>query len=303
MEFTATASIAPDEMSQGRVRKPARLAVGGRKEMPRFMRIARKLAHSMPRPIRTAGVLSLYVLQVLPRVTGTRPRECACCGHIGRFGMYGHPPRYDARCPECGSLERQRLIVLALERAQLVRPEDRVLYFTPERPLAKYLHARVGDFASAGLRDSQQLEAEDGAFDIVLASNILEHADDDLKSLAELRRVLSPGGRLIITVPLVYGWESTYENPSIRSDEDRSHHFGERNHLRFYGRDLRDRIGRAGFAVEEYVASGEESVRFGLIRGDHVFVARKQPPSTRSVAIRRSAAAGRGPGTPRRSRG
>jgi hypothetical protein len=271
--------------------------------MRRFMSIARKLAHSMPRPIRTAGVLSLYALQVLPRVTGTRPRECTCCGHIGRFGMYGHPPRYDARCPECGSLERQRLIVLAMERAQLLRAGDRVLYFTPERPLANYLRARVGPFQPAGLRDSEQLEAEDGAFDVVLASNVLEHSDDDQKSLAELKRVLAPGGRLIITVPIIYGWESTYENPSIQTEEERAHHFGERNHLRFYGRDIRDRMIDAGFTVEEHVASGEESVRYGLIRGDHVFVARKQPPSTPGVAIRRSAAAGRAPGALQRSRG
>ncbi|WP_165837218.1 methyltransferase domain-containing protein [Phenylobacterium hankyongense] len=249
----------------------------------------------MPRPIRTAGVLSLYVLQVLPRVTGTRPRECTCCGYVGRFGMYGHPPRYDARCPECGSLERQRLIVLAMERARLLRADDRVLYFTPERPLANYLRARVGPFEPAGLRDSEQLEAQDGAFNVVVASNILEHADDDRRALAELKRVLSPGGRLIITVPLVQGWESTYENPSVRTEEERAHHFGERNHLRFYGRDVGDRIRDAGFTVDEHIATGEESVRYGLIRGDHVFIARKPLRQPKSDAAESSGRTTRNP--------
>jgi SAM-dependent methyltransferase len=39
------------------------------------------------------------------------------------------------------------------------------------------------------------------SFDCVLCSEVLEHIPDDLKALSEVRRVLKPGGTLVVTVP------------------------------------------------------------------------------------------------------
>lgn len=41
----------------------------------------------------------------------------------------------------------------------------------------------------------------DRAFDCVLCSEVLEHVPDDERAIAELRRVLTPGGTLVVTVP------------------------------------------------------------------------------------------------------
>lgn len=41
----------------------------------------------------------------------------------------------------------------------------------------------------------------DASFDLVLATDIIEHVDDDQKALSELARILRPGGRAIVTVP------------------------------------------------------------------------------------------------------
>jgi len=46
-----------------------------------------------------------------------------------------------------------------------------------------------------------RLPFADGSFDRVIASEVLEHVDDDLGVMAELHRVLVPGGRLAATVP------------------------------------------------------------------------------------------------------
>src|SRR5208337_2514632 len=39
------------------------------------------------------------------------------------------------------------------------------------------------------------------SFDCILCSEVLEHIPDDSKAVAELRRVLRPGGVLVVTVP------------------------------------------------------------------------------------------------------
>jgi SAM-dependent methyltransferase len=41
----------------------------------------------------------------------------------------------------------------------------------------------------------------DGRFQLVTALDVIEHVDDDAGALAEIRRVLAPGGRAFITVP------------------------------------------------------------------------------------------------------
>jgi ubiquinone/menaquinone biosynthesis C-methylase UbiE len=43
------------------------------------------------------------------------------------------------------------------------------------------------------------------SFDVVLACDVLEHVEHDAQGLAEIRRVLRPGGILILTVP-AYPW-------------------------------------------------------------------------------------------------
>jgi SAM-dependent methyltransferase len=45
----------------------------------------------------------------------------------------------------------------------------------------------------------------DGVFDVVAAFDVVEHAQQDERAMAELVRVLSPGGRLLLSVP-AYQW-------------------------------------------------------------------------------------------------
>jgi SAM-dependent methyltransferase len=49
--------------------------------------------------------------------------------------------------------------------------------------------------------DATRLPFADGAFDAVVCSEVLEHVPDDVGTLAELVRVLRPGGALAVTVP------------------------------------------------------------------------------------------------------
>jgi SAM-dependent methyltransferase len=47
----------------------------------------------------------------------------------------------------------------------------------------------------------EDMPFEDRSFDLVLATDIIEHVDDDRLALAEIARVLAPGGTALITVP------------------------------------------------------------------------------------------------------
>ena len=49
--------------------------------------------------------------------------------------------------------------------------------------------------------DATRLPFDDGTFDVVVTSEVLEHIQDDVTAISELHRVLKPGGTLGVTVP------------------------------------------------------------------------------------------------------
>jgi SAM-dependent methyltransferase len=61
----------------------------------------------------------------------------------------------------------------------------------------------VGEVRSGSLEEP--LPFADGAFDLAVALDVLEHLRDDRPAWSELARVVAPGGRLVVTVPQ-YAW-------------------------------------------------------------------------------------------------
>ncbi|MGH7859002.1 MAG: class I SAM-dependent methyltransferase [Candidatus Binatia bacterium] len=55
--------------------------------------------------------------------------------------------------------------------------------------------------AGAVCADALELPFGDATFDRVIASEVLEHIDDDLLAMAEIARVVRPGGTVAVTVP------------------------------------------------------------------------------------------------------
>ncbi len=49
--------------------------------------------------------------------------------------------------------------------------------------------------------EAEHLPYEDGSFDLVTALDVVEHLDDDVAGLREMRRVLRTGGRAVLFVP------------------------------------------------------------------------------------------------------
>jgi ubiquinone/menaquinone biosynthesis C-methylase UbiE len=72
------------------------------------------------------------------------------------------------------------------------------------------------------------------SFDCVLCSEVLEHVPDDDKAVVELRRVLKPGGVLVVTVP--------YQKRYWAEDDEYVAHL-----RRYEPGELEQKLERAGF--------------------------------------------------------
>lgn len=71
-------------------------------------------------------------------------------------------------------------------------------------PHRRYITADLATRADARC-DVAGLPFRDGAFDLVLCTEVLEHVPDPDVALDELRRVLRPIGTLVLTTPLTWG--------------------------------------------------------------------------------------------------
>lgn len=79
---------------------------------------------------------------------------------------------------------------------------------------------------------------DDGRFDLVCLLDVLEHIEDDESALSRAARLLSPSGRILVTVP-AYAW--------LWSSHDESHH----HHRRYTAEMLRRRAQHANLVVEK----------------------------------------------------
>ena len=92
--------------------------------------------------------------------------------------------------------------------------------------------------------DATALPFADASFDRIIASEVLEHIPADEAAMAELVRVLKPGGTLAVTVP---AWLPERVNWAL-SDEYHAP-FVEGGHIRIYKEaELRSKLQRAGAA-------------------------------------------------------
>jgi SAM-dependent methyltransferase len=204
-------------------------------------------------------------------------RWCPVCERsAARFKPFGNPPRAEAQCPHCLSLERHRLAWLYLhQRTDLFdgRPMA-MLHVAPEFCFEPRLRKRIGaGYLTADLSnramvrmDIERIQYPDESFDVIFCSHVLEHVDDDRRAMREFARVLKRDGWAILLVPIMA--EVTYEDPSITEPAERLRAFGQEDHVRRYGPDYADRLREAGFHVTITrivdLVSPEDTVRMGL---------------------------------------
>jgi SAM-dependent methyltransferase len=96
--------------------------------------------------------------------------------------------------------------------------------------------------------DARRLPFADGSFDVVITSEVLEHIQDDVAAIAEMVRVLKPGGRFAATVPAylpeIVNWKLSDEYHAPKSPG---------GHVRIYSKtELRAKLRSAGLDVDGY---------------------------------------------------
>jgi hypothetical protein len=209
-------------------------------------------------------------------------RFCPLCKRsFRRFIPYGHIPRDEAKCPNCGALERHRLVWLYIERkTELLHGKvKRMLHVAPEPCLQSRFSQILGDgYLTADLSgdnvmlkmDVCNIDFPDHSFDAIYCSHVLEHVEDDKLAMREFFRVLKNDGWSILLVPIMA--ETTFEDASITDPMDRLKVFGHEEHVRAYGMDYIDRLVESGFKVETTevcdLVDENEAIKFGLTQTD-----------------------------------
>src|SRR5512147_1992251 len=92
-----------------------------------------------------------YAAQVLKKLGGVYPRDCNICGYSGMFRASGLPPRFDALCPSCKSLERHRHQYLWIQQNEEALRNKRILHFAPEPVMRKIYSSLAASYLSADI--------------------------------------------------------------------------------------------------------------------------------------------------------
>ena len=219
--------------------------------------------------------------------------ECPVCERkFSKFLSYGSKVahRENVLCPYDLTLERHRLMWLYLKNESNFFTAEKldVLHIAPEQcfhgkfKAQKNLNYLTGDLESpiADLHfDLHHIPLEDNRFDVVFCNHVMEHVDDPIQCMKELFRVMKPGGWAIMQVPQDMSRETTYEDSTIVTPEDREKHFWQKDHVRLFGRDYPQWLEKAGFEVEFYdvtkKSDSETIERYRLIKDELLYIAKK----------------------------
>jgi SAM-dependent methyltransferase len=186
-------------------------------------------------------------------------RLCNLCGWHGS-SFYPWDNELDAMCPKCKSQPRHRYLKLMIEAMWLDRPEkmEKILHVAPkgERGLVKLFRSNSSGYLSIDLEPGAAMEVMDltnmveipsNSIDFVCCNDVLEHIEDFSKAIAEIHRVIKPGGCAALMVP-IYGDKTVkVEQPTPEDDM----------HVWHPGIDFFDYYKTQGFEVKVYYPEEE----------------------------------------------
>jgi SAM-dependent methyltransferase len=223
----------------------------------------------------TNAIESLATLAVRSFADIVRPANnvtCNICNWTGRRFYPNTGPGYhelDTTCPGCRGIDRHRsLLALMTACTDMFSAPRRAIEVAPMRGFEQLCVAQPQlEYVSFDLQrhamergDITSLQYRSDSTDFFICFHVLEHIPDEAAALAEIRRVLKPGGTAVLQVPVDWTADETveYGAPDPRDV----------NHVRRYGRDFGEVIAHRGFEVRSAavgdVFDTDTIERFGL---------------------------------------
>jgi SAM-dependent methyltransferase len=149
-------------------------------------------------------------------VPGSHPDHIVEAEHLARYEMVAGLAE-GKRVLDCACGAGYGSAILARAGASSVRG------FDVAADAVAFAADRYGDVAEFAIGDLLELPVEDGAIDLAVCFETIEHVFDTDRALAELRRVLSPGGILAISTPNrgVYREDNPFHIKEMTTEEMR----------------------------------------------------------------------------------
>ncbi len=192
---------------------------------------------------------------------------CNICGWQGEAFASGFHSE-GALCPCCGSIARDRFLYWCWTHRTPYQAEAQVLETSPrldaryrERmaKIVKYVSSDYDESAHKGAirLDLQDANLPDASVDVILTPHVLEHVPDTARALAEVFRILRPGGCMFLQIPMPQAVTAPPAQPEYHGD----------NTLVYwrFGWDIREQLEKAGFEVQSLVT---DDLRSRIERGD-----------------------------------
>jgi SAM-dependent methyltransferase len=191
--------------------------------------------------------------------------NCPICNYKGPFLDKDLPDGFckHMKCPNCLCAVRHRIQYLVF--MNIFKDVDtaklKMLHIAPEAFFRKIFSKMFGEYETADLHmknvdhkvDLTNLPFVDSSYDFIMASDVLEHIDDDKSAIKEISRILRPNGIAILHVPVMCEKTIEYPEPSLH----------EAGHVRAPGMDYFERY-KPYFSKVELIASESLPYKYQL---------------------------------------
>ena len=209
---------------------------------------------------------------------------CPICVKSKKTFYAGLFPLISLVCVGCLSLSRQRLIVNYLKKNSNLN-KKKIIHFAPEQSLIKFINQKykIIKYDKVDLIPNRQIVHIDieninkdyhHNYDLVICNHVLEHVNF-IKAISNLKKLVKKNGEIFLTFPIIDSWKKNYINKKIKTSYDRFLHFQQFDHLQLFGREIEKYLADRNFSCTKYIATGNESVEFGLIQGETLFILKK----------------------------
>ncbi len=203
--------------------------------------------------------------------------ECPLCNYS--FKYYVEISNNELLCPRCGSTSKHRRLWLLIKNQVKIDSEKSILHFSPSKSLKRALKLRYKDNYYTSEFESEKdanfhfditrIDAMDNSFDSIICYHILDYTEDDDKAIAELYRILNPGGKLYVQSAFK---ETDMDNNKIIVQP------GYKKPLRVYPVNyLEKKLEKAGFIVENLDLSCDNAKLnyYGFRKNEYILLCRK----------------------------